>query len=318
MAFKTIAVVGGTGSLGRVIVQALLAAGEFEIRLITRQETTTKTQIAGVTTTIADRSSTGDLTRAFHGCDVVVNVLGDHTPHQEHITVLDAAIAANVPRYVPSQWGNTPRLEALQAIPFIRSKFDITDLVEKAAREGKITFTSISGGPWIEYVMEFPTLMSVPQRTFYMHERPDFEFGICSRKMFADALVAALRKGGGTENRHLHVDLARLSQNQALELTRKALPNEEIKTVQASFEDRYKSGLEKVLAGAGDNFAFADVLSKCIYDPASNTQPAKLDNEMLGLKMATKDELLELFREASKSTQYEADAKVWLSMHTKG
>ncbi|KAL3441333.1 hypothetical protein BJX65DRAFT_313930 [Aspergillus insuetus] len=318
MAFKTIAVVGGTGSLGRVIVQALLAAGEFDIRLVTRQETANKIQITGATTIVADRSSATDLTHAFLGCDVVVNVLGDHTPHQEHISVLDAAIAANIPRYVPSQWGNTPRLEALQAIPFIRSKFEIVDMVEKAAREGKITFTSISGGPWIEYIMEFPTLMSVPLRTFHMHERPDFEFGICSRKMFADALVAALRKGGETENRHLHVDLARLSQNQALELTMKALPNEEIKTVQASFEDRYESGLAKVLAGASDKFAFADVLSKCMFDPASNTQPARLDNEMLGLKMATEGDLLELFREASKSTRYEADAKVWLSKQSKG
>jgi hypothetical protein len=67
--------------------------------------------------------------------------------------------------------------------------------------------------------------------------------------MFADAPVAALTKGEETENRHLHVDLVRLSQNQALEFTRKALPDEKIKTMQASFEDRYKSGLAKVLAG---------------------------------------------------------------------
>jgi hypothetical protein len=55
-------------------------------------------------------------------------------------------------------------------------------------------------------------------------------------------------------------------------------------------------------------------LSKCIFDLASNTQPAKLDNEFLGLKMAAEDELEELLRDASKSTRYEADAKVWLSM----
>jgi hypothetical protein len=59
-------------------------------------------------------------------------------------------------------------------------------------------------------------------------------------------------------------------------------------------------------------------LSKCIFDPASNIQPAKLVHEMLGLKMATEDELLELLREASKSTRYEADAKAWLSMQSKG
>jgi hypothetical protein len=46
----------------------------------------------------------------------------------------------------------------------------------------------------------------------------------------------------------------------------------------------------------------------------SNIQHAELDNEMLGLKMATEDELEELPREASKSTRYEADAKVWLSI----
>jgi hypothetical protein len=124
--------------------------------------------------------------------------------------------------------------------------------------------------------------------------------------MFADAPVAALTKGEETENRHLHVDLVHL-RGRRYRMKRSRLCRQASKT-------GIRVVLRRYSPGASDRFAFADVLNKCIFDLASNTQPAKLDNEFLGLKMAAEDELEELLRDASKSTRYEANAKVWLSM----
>jgi hypothetical protein len=136
-------------------VQALIRTGEFDVRIVTRKNKTkspSPDDSAEVVT--ADYSSPSSLSQAFAGCDVVVNAIGDRVS-DEHVVVLTAAIAAGVTRYIPSQWGSTPRTDAVLAIPFMKKKVDILDLVQKAAEEDNITFTSFGGGPWVEYVMEY-------------------------------------------------------------------------------------------------------------------------------------------------------------------
>jgi hypothetical protein len=190
-------------------------------------------------------------------------------------------------------------------------KLRVNEEVGRAAQQGKITYTTIGGGPWFEYVMEYPSLMSMPQRVFTIHETPDFVFGVSSRATFGAALVSVLNHLVETENRHLNVNLALLSQNQALQLGREALPGEEVKTIRASYEKRYRSGLKRVLSGASDKLAFADVLSKCMFDPTVNVQPEHLDNDLLGIKLATDDEVRDMLRIASTSKCYESDAIAW-------
>lgn len=279
-------------------------AGGFDVRVVTRNKTANGVFNASVATVAVDYSSPTDLFDALKDCDVIVNALGDRVPFKEHVAVLDAAIAVGAKRYVPAQWGSTPRLEALLALPFIRCKLDIAEMVDKAAAERKLTFTSFAGGPWMEYVMEFNTMLSVPKRTFYIHEDPDFEFALTSRAMFGKALVAALQKPSATENKHLHVELVRISQKRALQLTKEALPMDEFETVPASFEERYQSGIKKLLDGVMDKFVFADVLSKLIFDPATNILPSHLDNDLLGVHQLTADELKDVLKETSKSTRY--------------
>lgn len=298
----------GAGRLGSVLVQALLDASNFDIRLVLHPGVDYQILHSSMTVVRADRTSETALQPALKGCDVVVNVLGDRAPVQDHFTVLRAVIAAGINRYIPSQWGNTPKTEALGAVPFLQSKLGVNAEVEKAAQQGAITFTTIAGGPWFEYLFEHPGMMSMPERTFLMHESPDFVFGVSSRETFAAALVGVLNNLEGTKNKHLNVNLALLSQNQALKLAQEALPDEVIKTVRRSYDERYRTGLEKVLSGITDTHTFADVLSKVIFDPNVNVQPHRLDSDMLGVRLATDAEIRKLLRHASTSEWYKPKA----------
>ncbi|KAL2212395.1 NAD(P)-binding protein [Sarocladium strictum] len=300
--------VGGTGRLGSVLVQALIDADNYEIRLVLRPGIDYQSPNSQIMVVRADRTSEPALTSALRGCDVVVNVLGDRAPVEGHFTVLRAVLVAGIKRYIPSQWGNTPNTEALGAVPFLQSKLGVNKEVEKAAQQGSVTFTTIAGGPWFEYLFEHPGMMSMPERVFLMHESPDVVFGVSSRETFAAALVGVLDNLEDTKNKHLNVNLALLSQKQALKLAQEALPGEVIKTIPRSYDERYKTGLEKVLSGVTDTHTFSDVLSKVIFDPKVNVQPGYLDNDMLGVKLATDEEIRELLRQASTSERYKPKA----------
>lgn len=267
-------------------MQALERTGEFEVRVVTRNESKTLDLSTNVEVFTADYSSVRSLSYAFVGFDVVVNAIGDRVSG-EHRLIFDAVLAAGVKHYIPSQWGSTPRTAAILAIPFMKEKVDIMDLVQNAAEEGKITFTSFAGGPWLEYLMGRPSLMSIPDGVFYMHEHPDFEFGVTTKSFFGQALVEALRRPEATKNKHINVQLARLSQNKALALAREAKPNKKIRIVQANCNERYRKGMASLATGRTDKAVFADIFSKCIFDPETNPLPNTLDNDLLGLPLLT-------------------------------
>lgn len=106
---KTILVAGATGNLGEKIIHALLDQGA-EVRALVRQssdpEKVNKLEKLGVKVYRVDMTNPVDLTKACTGVTCVVSALAGL---QEVIidaqkALLDAAIAAGVPRFIPSDY----------------------------------------------------------------------------------------------------------------------------------------------------------------------------------------------------------------------
>jgi uncharacterized protein YbjT (DUF2867 family) len=236
----------GTGNIGRVMLSKLKEAKEFDLRVITRLDST-KAESPGVETVKVDYESQDSLVGVIRGCDIVVNALSVMA-NQAHYAVLDAVIEAQVPRYYPSDWGSHPPAEGralplLQAIPWIDTRRRINYLVETAAIEGKLTYTSLKGGAWLETVLKLPVMFSLPERKFLMHKYPDTDYSYSSKDMYAEALLNALRlPDEETKNRYFEVELYRVSQRRTLELLRQAYPDIEFEQVSAE----KKSGSEKL------------------------------------------------------------------------
>jgi NmrA-like family len=105
----TILVAGGTGNLGERIIKALIKRGA-EVRAIVRQgskpEKIAKLTELGAKVITVDMSDLGQLKQACQGISCVVSALaGLHeTIVDSQIKLLDAAIAAGVPRFIPSDY----------------------------------------------------------------------------------------------------------------------------------------------------------------------------------------------------------------------
>lgn len=101
---STVAVAGATGDLGGRIVSALAAKGAL-VRVLVRHPND-KLSHANVEQVTVDFDDSVALTRAVTGAECVVSVLNGLEPViidlQSHL--LDAAVAAGVPRFVPSDF----------------------------------------------------------------------------------------------------------------------------------------------------------------------------------------------------------------------
>ena len=106
---KIILVAGATGNLGHKIVNAILEKGA-KVRAIVRQETDPE-KIAqlkqkGVEIFVIDMNNKSEITNACRGVDCVVSALSGlrEVIIDTQKTLLEAAIEAKVPRFIPSDY----------------------------------------------------------------------------------------------------------------------------------------------------------------------------------------------------------------------
>ncbi|KAK9759709.1 hypothetical protein K7432_017011 [Basidiobolus ranarum] len=100
--FKVIAVAGGNGSFGSLIVQALLAHGTFQVKILSRRAQDKQEPNAEVA--VVDYANHDSLVQALKGVDVVISVLNDYAVIEPQLALVEAAKQAGVKRFVPSEF----------------------------------------------------------------------------------------------------------------------------------------------------------------------------------------------------------------------
>ncbi|KAH8169744.1 NAD(P)H-binding domain-containing protein [Sarocladium implicatum] len=295
---KKIAIFGATGNIGRIFQRKLREAGNFDVRVIGREGSSTPVE-PGLEVVRVDYTSQTSLVEAIRGFDVVINALAV-TAGQVHHAVLDAVIEAKVPRYYPAGWGSPSPAEGralslLRDIPWKDTGRQIQHRVETAAIEGKLTYTVLRGGAWLESVLPVPMMFSLSQRKFFMHANPDTEFSFSSKELFAEALITILgMPEEETANRNFEVELFRTSQRRVLELLREEFPESDWDVISSDTEERYAKALEAMRSGKMGPEIHGGLLSKICLDPDVAPLPSRNDNELLGVRRATDEEVKQM------------------------
>ncbi|KAK5993993.1 Oxidoreductase swnN-like protein [Cladobotryum mycophilum] len=143
-----IAVAGGSGELGREVVEALVAENKHHITILTRNASSNDSK-TGVTWNAVDYSDIPSLVEALKGIHTVLSfvnqsVIGDGNNSQK--SLIDACIAAGVKRFAPSD-------ERKEDLPFWTAKNVIKDHLEKVNENGKVLeYTLFQPGLFLDYL----------------------------------------------------------------------------------------------------------------------------------------------------------------------
>ena len=155
---QTILVAGGTGNLGERIVKALVKRGA-NVRAIVRSgsepEKKEKLTALGAEVVVADMSDAAALKSACQDVACVVSALsGLHSVIVEAQTkLLDAAIAAGVPRFIPSDFSSD-----FTKIPEGEHRnFDLRREFHQYLDKSAIAATSIMNGAFADEMLGFNT-----------------------------------------------------------------------------------------------------------------------------------------------------------------
>lgn len=150
---RRIAIVGGTGNVGKPIVEAISKhPARHTLTLISRQESTAPASLDGSVRVIkGDYSSVDFFASALAGQDVLVITLSFMADGDLQARLIRAAAQASVPWILPTEFGSDNSREQISNLmPGMTTvKKQYRDLIVEL---GVSSFIGIVTNPWIYYV----------------------------------------------------------------------------------------------------------------------------------------------------------------------
>ncbi|CAD0089019.1 unnamed protein product [Aureobasidium vineae] len=289
MAFKKVAIAGATGNLGPHIVNELVNQG-FEVTVLTASGNASGLPSA-IKVTKIDFSSQDSLVSALCGQEAFISAI---PKHEDQPALIDAAIAAGVQRFIPSEFGsNIVGNEDVRALPVFAGKVKTQEYLR--AKQDQISYTLLTNGLFLDWGIGLGWLINLKGKT----QINDNGNSVHSFTLLSDvgkAVAGILNHPEETKNRGVYVQTVALSQNQALKIAQKVNPDFKAETEKVDLAQVEKNAYAELSKENGDiGSAMLDFVKISIFkDGYGNLWSEKNDNELLGVKGLSEAEIGDL------------------------
>ncbi|CAJ0543897.1 Ff.00g039810.m01.CDS01 [Fusarium sp. VM40] len=276
----------GKGHLGSAVLDQLLKNG-FDVTILSRStfEAPSRAKVVQV-----DYSSVDSLSAALKGHDAVVSTLNAVATLSQKI-IIDAAIIAGVKRFIPNEFSSIGTDPKARDIPVHKNVIEIQDYLKGNGQTGKIEYTIVSTGPFLEYALGSPLFLDFHNRTIDLYGDGNVRVSTTSIAGIGQAIAGALKKPDQTKNRVIHVHEAVISQNQLLQLAKKAEPTATWTENKIEPEKALEEATDKFIQSPTDPSSLVGILKAAILSGKYDAEYQKTDNEVVGLPFLSDKEL---------------------------
>jgi len=147
-----VGVSGGSGGVGRAIVEAIHNSGKHTVKVLSRKSTPELESNLGVPIVEVDYANVESLTKALEksGIEVVISTIKIQSEAEgtAQLNLISAAEKSSVTkRFIPSDFGVTYKPEHTKLLPFVQHKLDAVEALKKSSLE----YTLVSNGFFLDY-----------------------------------------------------------------------------------------------------------------------------------------------------------------------
>lgn len=297
-AIKNVALIGAAGGLGPTVLNKVVASGVFTVTVL-RREGSKSAYPAGITVVDVDFESPDALKAALAGQDAVISLVG--VPGLAAQTqVIDAAIAAGVKRFIPSDFGSDLDNPLARKLPVFAHKVQVADYLAEKSRETALTYTLVSNAAFLDWGLERHFLLNTADYKPALYDGGNTIFSATTLDSVGDAVVSILKHPEETKNRRVYIENIKISQNRLLALAQQVAPGKPWLPQQVSIDAIVKEADEKLAKGDYAPENFIPYLFRALNDPAYGPSFQKTDNELLGIKSVDENYVIELFKRIIK------------------
>lgn len=246
---------------------------------------------SGVKVIHVNYDSPDALKDAFTGQDIVISLVGGAVLGDQD-RYINAAIAAGVKRFVPSEFGSdTTDARNRELVPISDAKFATVNYLK--TKENEISWTGLITGPFFDWCLKVGfSGFNLADKTVTIFDKGDTVFSATNLHTIAVALIKALEKSEESKNQYVYLSGFNTTQNEILGLAEK-ITSAKWTVNHVSSKDHLASGRAKVQTG--DYSGILALLQVATFgeDQIGRFDSAKLWNEKLGLP---KDDLEKTIR----------------------
>ncbi|KAK7425153.1 hypothetical protein QQX98_000067 [Neonectria punicea] len=293
-AIKNVVIAGASGALGSVVFKKFVESGKFNIRVLKRAGSASSFP-EGTDVVEVDYSSLESLKSAIKGQDAVISTLTTLAIDSQ-LAFIDAAVAAGVQRFIPSEFGSNLDVPSVRSLPVFTQKVKIQDVLIEKSKSTPLSYSFIYNSAFLDWGLEHNFILDHSQSKPIIIDGGDVEFSTTTLSTVADALVGVVSHPEETKNRVVYIHDLITTQNKLLELAKKVAPERPWAPIPVALDDLTAKADERLAKGLYDMETFAPYLFRAIFDPKNGGKFEKTDNELLGLKGKTEDDIVELLK----------------------
>ncbi|GAB7339125.1 hypothetical protein MBLNU457_5798t1 [Dothideomycetes sp. NU457] len=287
---QKVAVFGGTGNLGPSIVSSLAENG-FEVTVLSRSSSTNSNLPSGVTIKGIDYSNQESIISALQGQQAVVSNVGWQIIAEQH-KLIDAAIAAGVSLFLPSEFGADLTNAKAAALPVFAGKAATRRYIEAKAAEGKIDYTYIVPGNFLDWDVKIGFSVNASGVTTLL-DGGNTPFAATNLSAVGRTVAAVLKDPAKAKNRAVFAASAHVTQNQLLKAIKKAKPGFEAKVEHVDSAELERKSYRALKEHDYMN-AMIGFIRRANADLSFGLNHDGVDNELFGVKSLTEEEVDEV------------------------
>jgi hypothetical protein len=276
-------------------LKALVDSGKFNVTVVKRP-TSKATFPASVKIASADTTSVESVTAAFQGQDAVVSAVGNEGLQGQHV-LIDAAVAAGVKRFLPSDFGSDLANPKVAAFPvFGHKNATHKHLKEAVAANPGLTYTLISNGPFLDWGINVGFLLDTKEGKPKIYDDGKTVFTSTTLTSVGQAVVGVLSHYEETKNRFVYARDIDISQKRLFEIAQKVAPEKKWEPISVSTAEIEKSSNESLAKGEVTLPVMYGYLARGIFGEGYGNRFAKDDNALLGITGKTEADIEAIFK----------------------
>ena len=260
---------------------------KFKVRILTRSkkggEFDTDADVVEV-----DFTSVKSLTAALAGIDAVVSTVAGPAIKTQG-PLIDAAAAAGVKRFIPSEYGSVTTNSKLQTLPLYENVFMIKRHLQEKAGTTQLTWTVLACGAFLEFLFVPGGLADFADRRMTLRDKGDNRLSVTSLANAGRAVAGILINDRAIKNRVVKVSEVILTQNQVLDVARKLKPEDKWEVDEIATSALLQDGLDQF--SAGDLSGIMKIIKgTALAGETYGSAYDETDNELLGVKEMNKED----------------------------
>jgi hypothetical protein len=215
--------------------------------------------------------------------------------------LIDAAVAAGVRRFLPSEFGNDTEQPAVRALPVFKPKVAVQEYLKGKAGTGSagLTYTLVATGPFLDWGLQGGFLLgALKQREAEVFDGGKHLSSATTVATIGRGVAAVLRNLEATENRIVYIQDAAVTQNRLLHIAKELTPGDSWIVTQSSTLDLKAKADEKIARGIFDGQVAVWLIKYSLWNESFVSAFPKLDNELLGVETISDSELREIVKSA--------------------